>query len=341
MEEGSATEFQDWEVLHEDDDTLPQVYSSNFPDSSSRFLQVIEGDSGSASTIWLDYFSLRDHETSANTALESSTSKECLNDTDLENRNCRENTSELGSELGDGLLSEDELNQPHANVLADIMKSVTGFEEITADAENLERRESDDAKLSGSAFVAKDEPVSAKDMYSSMESEDSGEDSEIQDEVLDDSYSNSSGNESVAMKSGDGDSVEDISKEDLGGEWNEKIDAAKEVKVEAADAQRRRVVWWKVPFQVLRYCFLRASPAWSFSVAAAFMGIVFLGRRFYIMKRKTKSLQLKIAVDDKVSQFVDRAARLNEAFSVVRRVPVVRASLTGAGANSWPAMSMR
>ncbi|CAN1159821.1 hypothetical protein LINPERPRIM_LOCUS22060 [Linum perenne] len=54
------------------------------------------------------------------------------------------------------------------------------------------------------------------------------------------------------------------------------------------------------------------------------MGFVILGRRLYNMKRKAKSQQLKVIVDDKVSQFMSRAARLNEAFSVARRVPIVR-----------------
>ncbi|KAG7033414.1 hypothetical protein SDJN02_07470 [Cucurbita argyrosperma subsp. argyrosperma] len=358
-EDGSGSEFHDWEVLHdyEYDHTFPQVHS-NFPDSNSRFFHVIEGDSGSRTTIWFDYFSLRDHQNDAKTSLESTVNDACLvelenlnsNDTDSENRNSRRSTSELGSESGDGLLDD----QSHANGFADITKSVTGFEEIATDVENLERRESDDGKFSGSAFVARDEPLSAKDLCSPMESEGSGEEIESQDEVLD---SNSIGNESVSLKFGDCgkesdhiDSVNDVLNRDLGGEdgeSSEKIDVGtEEVKVEAKsgeiDAQRRRVVWWKVPFQVLRYFFLKASPAWSFSVAVAFMGMVILGRRLYKMKRKTTSLQLKIAVDDKkISQFADRAARLNEAFSMVRRVPEVRASWTGAGANSWPAMSMR
>lgn len=43
----------------------------------------------------------------------------------------------------------------------------------------------------------------------------------------------------------------------------------------------------------------------------------------------------------KVSQFMSRAARLNEAFSVVRRVPVVRPALPPAGLTQWPVMSLR
>jgi hypothetical protein len=43
----------------------------------------------------------------------------------------------------------------------------------------------------------------------------------------------------------------------------------------------------------------------------------------------------------KVSQFMTRATRLNEAFSVVRRVPIVRPLLPAAGVNPWPVMSLR
>ncbi|KAE8734561.1 O-acyltransferase WSD1-like [Hibiscus syriacus] len=109
------------------------------------------------------------------------------------------------------------------------------------------------------------------------------------------------------------------------------------------EGDKKKVAWWKVPFELLRYCILRVSPAWSFSVAAAVMGFVILGRRLYKMKRKSSSLQLKVTMDDKkVSQFMTRAARLNESFSVVRRVPIIRPSLpTSTGVNPWPVMSLR
>ncbi|KAJ6360535.1 hypothetical protein OIU77_004532 [Salix suchowensis] len=65
------------------------------------------------------------------------------------------------------------------------------------------------------------------------------------------------------------------------------------------EVEKRKLVWWKVPFEMLRYCVFRFSPVWSVSVAAAVMGFLILGRRLYKMKRKTKSLQLKVTVDDK------------------------------------------
>ncbi|KAE8706412.1 O-acyltransferase WSD1-like [Hibiscus syriacus] len=109
------------------------------------------------------------------------------------------------------------------------------------------------------------------------------------------------------------------------------------------EGDKKKVAWWKVPFELLRYCVLRVSPAWSFSVAAAVMGFVILGFRLYKMKRKSSSMQIKVTLDDKkVSQFMTRAARLNEAFSVVRRVPIIRSSMpTTTGVNPWPVMSLR
>ena len=41
----------------------------------------------------------------------------------------------------------------------------------------------------------------------------------------------------------------------------------------------------------------------------------------------------------KVSQFMSRAARLNEAFSVVRQAPFIRPSLPTPGVAPWPVMS--
>ncbi|XP_057453883.1 uncharacterized protein LOC130745573 [Lotus japonicus] len=107
----------------------------------------------------------------------------------------------------------------------------------------------------------------------------------------------------------------------------------------------RRVVWWRVPFEVLRYWvnpIPLSLPLCSVAAAAAFLGLLFLGRRLYKMKRKTQTMKLNLALDDKkVSQLMVRVARLNEAFSVVRRVPVVRPTLPASTATLRPVMSMR
>ncbi|CAL5021430.1 unnamed protein product [Urochloa decumbens] len=94
------------------------------------------------------------------------------------------------------------------------------------------------------------------------------------------------------------------------------------------EGDKQVVVWWRLPFRLLHYCAWKVKPVWSFSVAAALLGLVMLGRRMYRMKRKAKGLpQIKIAFDDKrTSQFADRAARFNEAFLVARRVPLLRTS---------------
>lgn len=112
---------------------------------------------------------------------------------------------------------------------------------------------------------------------------------------------------------------------------------------DAGDQKRSLVWWWKVPMQLVKYCAaFRVSPVWTLSAAAAVMGFVILARRLYKMKKKTKALELKVTVDPKnVSQFTNRAARLNEAFSIVKRVPLIRPQLPAAGDTVWPLMTLR
>jgi len=80
--------------------------------------------------------------------------------------------------------------------------------------------------------------------------------------------------------------------------------AAEEEEVKE-EVEEKRLVWWKVPFQVIR-CWVNPLPlplpVWSLSVAAAaaFLGLLFLGRRLYRMKRKTQTVKLNLALDDKV-----------------------------------------
>ncbi|KAL3625831.1 hypothetical protein CASFOL_030360 [Castilleja foliolosa] len=69
------------------------------------------------------------------------------------------------------------------------------------------------------------------------------------------------------------------------------------------EVNKRSVVWWKMPVEFFRYCVCRMSPVWAVSVAAAVMGFAILGRRLYKMKKKTTGLEIKVAVDDKVSDF--------------------------------------
>ncbi|XP_077231605.1 uncharacterized protein LOC143864711 isoform X2 [Tasmannia lanceolata] len=65
------------------------------------------------------------------------------------------------------------------------------------------------------------------------------------------------------------------------------------------DGEKKRMIWWKLPLELLKFCAFRVSPVWSFSIAAAVMGFVLLGKRLYTMKRKARSIPLKVSMDDK------------------------------------------
>ncbi|KAF5738830.1 GDSL esterase/lipase APG [Tripterygium wilfordii] len=56
---------------------------------------------------------------------------------------------------------------------------------------------------------------------------------------------------------------------------------------------------------------------------------------------KEESVTFSCLLEHKVSQFTTRVAHLNEAFSVVRRVPILRPTMPAAGVNPWPAMILR
>ncbi|KAJ6821185.1 uncharacterized protein M6B38_393205 [Iris pallida] len=100
--------------------------------------------------------------------------------------------------------------------------------------------------------------------------------------------------------------------------------------------------WWKTALEIVRVYVLRVRPAWSVAAAAILGAVVLLGRRIYRMKHKSRSVPLRIAIDDKkVSQFMAGAARLNEVFSVVKRAPAVRPSLPAGGITSWPMLALR
>ncbi|XP_010437583.1 PREDICTED: uncharacterized protein LOC104721326 [Camelina sativa] len=106
------------------------------------------------------------------------------------------------------------------------------------------------------------------------------------------------------------------------------------------EGKSREIVWWKMPFVLLKYSVFKIGPVWSVSMAAAVMGLVLLGRRLYNMKKKAQRFHLKVTIDDKkASRVMSQAARLNEVFTEVRRVPVIRPVLPSPGA--WPVMSLR
>ncbi|WOL17898.1 hypothetical protein Cni_G26691 [Canna indica] len=97
----------------------------------------------------------------------------------------------------------------------------------------------------------------------------------------------------------------------------------------ANGGEMRGVVWWKLPFELLKFYAFKVKPVWSVSVAAAILGVWMLRKRLYRMKRKAKSIPLMISLDEKkASQLKIHASRLNEAFTVGRRIPVIKVSLS-------------
>ncbi|XP_008795300.1 uncharacterized protein LOC103711081 isoform X2 [Phoenix dactylifera] len=108
-----------------------------------------------------------------------------------------------------------------------------------------------------------------------------------------------------------------------------------------SDGEKRVLARWKMPLDFIKFYVFKMRPVWWISIAAAIMGFVTLGRKLYKMKNTSRTIQLKIAFDDKkVSQLKVHAARLNEAFAVVRRVPIFRAVPAG-GVAAWPMVPSR
>ncbi|CAD5189531.1 unnamed protein product [Musa acuminata subsp. malaccensis] len=123
-------------------------------------------------------------------------------------------------------------------------------------------------------------------------------------------------------------------------EMSEKNNGSEKALTEGGE--KRRLVWWKLPFELLKFCAFRVKPVWSISIAAAILGILMLRKRLYRMKPKTRRIPLKVSLDEKrASQVKINAARLNEAFSVVRRVPIIRASLPTGGSTQWTVVGVR
>lgn len=125
------------------------------------------------------------------------------------------------------------------------------------------------------------------------------------DKDLDKFWSDSGGESSVSVKfdkeGGSSESNKESGEEESAETRSGAVEEVKTVAKPGGEGEKRIVLWWKVPLEVLKYCVFKVSPVWSFSVAAAVMGLVILGRRLYRMKRRSQSLQLKVALDDKVS----------------------------------------
>lgn len=68
----------------------------------------------------------------------------------------------------------------------------------------------------------------------------------------------------------------------------------------AGEGGKRCIVWWKLPFELLKFYAFRIGPVWSLSIVAAALGLVILGRKLYMMKRRARRFRINMGVDDKV-----------------------------------------
>lgn len=70
------------------------------------------------------------------------------------------------------------------------------------------------------------------------------------------------------------------------------------------EREKKGMVWWKFPFEILKFCAFKVKPVWCISIAAAILGVFMLRKRLYRMKQKTISIPLKVSLDEKVKFLV-------------------------------------
>ncbi|KAJ6433716.1 hypothetical protein OIU84_017420, partial [Salix udensis] len=261
----AVTDFQDWELLANSDSDLVNSPIS-MANSSRGFEEIVadtEGSVESDNPSWIDPGS----------------------ETRFQRKNSSEVWPDSGSDRSDDRKSGDFNVKNELGLVENEMTDV-GFEEIEAKEGKFESLEG---------------KVSNYEGKSELGFEGFGE-TQSKDKELVKFWSDSGGDDLFF-----GDVGKDRIGSDILGE-SEGENESKEVNLSFVsvgetkpgdEVEKRKLVWWKVPFEMLRYCVFRFSPVWSVSVAAAVMGFLILGRRLYKMKRKTKSLQLKVTVDDK------------------------------------------
>lgn len=301
--EREAGEFLDWELLHNSDDAglvnsvgATALVESSEKDETQRNFEGIEGDS--EGMIRSDHFSLENRERYAKTAAEGDVSEggdsvqsenpswvDPGSDTGYVRRNSGESWSDSSSDRSDER-KFGEFDSKHELGLSETVKSQVGFEGI----EEMKPGKENWGKLGPDESKFREFDVKHKD--SSKFWSDSGGDALVSMEFGDNYEKQRDGSEISSDLDGGNGSIENKAGADA---------VVKSDTQSGGEGDRRRVVWWKVPLEVLKYCVFRASPVWSFSMAAAVMGLVILGRRLYKMKRKSQTVQLKVTIDDKVS----------------------------------------
>ncbi|KAL3692314.1 hypothetical protein R1sor_005965 [Riccia sorocarpa] len=90
--------------------------------------------------------------------------------------------------------------------------------------------------------------------------------------------------------------------------------------------------WWKRSAALWCVQTKQANTLWSLALAAAVMGLVILGQRWQHERCENNHLRLQLcSKDEKISQLIFQVARLKDALSGRRRVPVLRTSSSYSG----------
>lgn len=280
--EGDRAEFNDWEVLHNSDAAM--VHSSGTTDNNPRNFDEIEGDS--EGMIRSDYFSLDNQgRVAAETVVEADASEDGSVESDNpswidpavpEPHYGRMNPGEFWSD------SASDRSEDRKSSDFDPKKELSLLENAKSQVELGEIQALDHSSREFWSDTGGD-AAGCKEFGG-------GEAGKLSGKVT----SGDSITEAEGVKS----AAKERESNDLVVEEAEKNPIAKK---NVSEGDKRPVAWWKIPLEVLKYCAFRVSPVWTFSVAAAVLGMVMLGRRLYRMKRKTQSLQLKVTMDDKVS----------------------------------------
>ncbi|KAI5668934.1 hypothetical protein M9H77_18787 [Catharanthus roseus] len=282
--DAEAGEFQDWEVLHSNSDSESGLVNSGaYGENDSEDI-----DAHSGGMIHADYFSIdaqqnryRGTVAGANMSEEGSENSDNPSwiDPGSENRYPRKEAAEFWSDSGSDRSDDRKFNELEGgnemglSGKGKLLVGLGDIEEISGgnekESEKFEKFWSDSGGIEvGSVKVGDFEENGGLSLANAI--------SEVPHE-------------------------EKSEKESVEGE-KEDVNVENEPRKAEEVEKKPTVVWWKVPMEFLKYCVFRVSPVWTFSVAAAVMGFVILGRRLYKMKKKTpRGLELKVTMDDKVN----------------------------------------
>ena len=70
--------------------------------------------------------------------------------------------------------------------------------------------------------------------------------------------------------------------------------------ISVGGGEKKVLIWWKLPLDILKLCASGVRPVWSFPIAAAVIAILMVGRRLFEMKHRSRKIPLKVSFEDKV-----------------------------------------